>query len=100
MKRQLFISEIEKAHNDGSLEHLICTHAASPCAAFEKSSLVKVLQNVFTNGRSIIDDGANSLQYLFLWVAGCRFHQRHLFLLLFALSVCGFFLAFVINIGI
>ena len=92
MKSQLFIGKRVKAHNHRRPDHLIGTHSLCPCILFFNLTLVEILKNIVTNGKSIIDELADDCQLHFLGVTGSGFNQGHLFLLFLALflfiSIC------------
>jgi hypothetical protein len=66
MKSQLFIGKRVKAHNHRCPDHLVGTHSFCPCILFFNLSLVEILKNIVTNGRSIINELADDLQLHFL----------------------------------
>ena len=69
MKSQLFIGETVKAHNHRRTKNLVGAHSLRPCLTFYNFSFIEILKNMFTNGRSIINEEADDFQLHFLRVA-------------------------------
>jgi hypothetical protein len=96
VKSQLFIGEAVENFHDGTAHHLVGTHAVGTGMPQRCLVFIQILQNVFTDGRLRVNDGADRLQLLALGMIHDVGHQSHLFLPFFAHFVSGSFSAFVV----